>query len=271
MGASLPLLTRLRRIPRRCLNDLRIIRLLRNWQQVLLAEAENSAMSRLDFRNGVAIEAPATVSLAFLFHEIWINRTYTPPGYEIGPGEIVIDVGANIGVFSLFAATAAPGVKVFSYEPFAESVAWLQKNLAASGIRNVTVCPQAIAGEPGQRTLDVSSESWMSHSLSRAGGKGLTVECISLEGAFAANGLTHCDTLKLDCEGSEYEILESCSADFLASIKRIVGEYHVGPGHRGSGESLRAVLEDRGFRVDMLSPVQVDCGTFAATSRRPHS
>lgn len=262
-------LLRLSQIPRRVRSDLRIISLLKNWPAALSAELTGAPLRSLRMRNGVVIEAPATLDLAFLFHEIWVRRTYTFPGFEIQPGETVVDVGGNIGVFAAYAAKAARDVKVYSYEPFPGNVIWLRKNIAESKLTNVRVNMKAVAGESGHRTLHVNPERWIVHSLVREEGdqkQDITVECVTLAQVFDSNEIVNCDLLKLDCEGSEYEILMNSDANTLKRVRRIVGEYHEGPHIGKTGDDLRGFLESHSFRIDYFGQRETDSGIFYATN-----
>ena len=259
---------RLVRVPGRWWRDLRLIRLLQNWREVLAAELTGAGLKRLQLRNGVILNGPNTLDLAFLFQEIWVKQLYTPPGYEIRRGDTVIDVGANIGVFATYAATRAPGVKVYSYEPFPENVSWLRRNLAESRLANVQVHQQAVAGSSGARLLRVSLTNWGVHRLAEQGieGEGLQVSCVRLDEIINTNGVEQCALLKIDCEGGEYEILQNCAPDTLKRVRKIVIEYHEGPEHAGTGRELCRFLQSRSFRIDQFESAGVDSGYLSASS-----
>jgi FkbM family methyltransferase len=262
-------MARLARIPARCKRDVRLILMLKNWREALRAELTGAPLKRVKLRNGASLTAPDTLSLAFLFHEIWVQRTYTPPGFEIKRGDVVIDIGGNIGVFATYAATAAPDVRVYSYEPFPGNIEWLRRNIEQSGLSNVKVIEQAVGGGAGERTLHVNPESWIVHSLVRDEGSAagdVSVTCVTLDQVFEDNGIGACDLLKLDCEGSEYEILMGCRPETLRRVKRIVGEYHEGVSIGKTGQDLRRFLEANGFSIDYFGPMEVDSGIFYATN-----
>jgi FkbM family methyltransferase len=264
-------LARLSRLPQRARRDLRLIGLLTNWRDALASEVSGAPLKGLRLRNGVVLDSPGTLNLAFLFHEIWVREIYAPPGYEIGPGQSVIDVGANIGVFAAYAATRAPGVRVFAYEPFPGNVEWLRRNVGASGLaEKVSVRQEAVAGERGERVLHVNPESWIVHSLVRedaSASEEIAVTCVTLDDALDGNGIERCDLLKLDCEGSEYEILRGCTPAALARVGRIVGEYH--DGQYGTGEELCRFLESRSFRIDRFEQMDAGCGLICAANTAP--
>jgi FkbM family methyltransferase len=262
-------MSRLARIPQRVRRDLQLMKLLSNWREALSAELSGGRLKRLELRNGVVLNAPEALDLNFLFQEIWLRGIYSPPGFEIRSGDVVIDVGANIGVFAAFAASRAPGVRVYAYEPFPGNIEWLQRNMKESGLTNVNIRAQAMAGAQGERILHVHPEGWIFHSLVREGdggeGQDISVKCLTLDEALDAEGIAHCDLLKLDCEGSEYEILQGCSPAALQRVRRIVGEYH-DRGTLGTGESLCRFLESHSFRIDRFEPLDAGCGVLCATN-----
>src|SRR6267378_6461606 len=68
-------------------------------------------------------------------HEIWDDKLYFQEGVSILPGDIVFDVGANIGVFALCAAKQ--GAHVYAYEPIPATFELLQQNIHLHGLDNM--------------------------------------------------------------------------------------------------------------------------------------
>lgn len=66
----------------------------------------------------------------FLFKEIFADRRYLQNGITLSDGDVVFDVGANIGLFSLFCLDQA-AVKVYAFEPAPHCIACMRRNLAA--------------------------------------------------------------------------------------------------------------------------------------------
>jgi FkbM family methyltransferase len=164
---------------------------------------------------------------------------------------VVLDVGANIGTFSVLAARAAPGARIYSYEPGEDTCGLLRANLALNGVASrVRVHQQALAGRAGPVALFVPAPTALrSTQVGRAGpgDPSTTVEAVTLARAFEDNGLDRCDVLKMDCEGAEYEILAACPDDLFARIARIALEFHEwgGAHHR----QLVEILEGHAFGV----------------------
>ena len=69
-------------------------------------------------------------------HEIFVDKLYLQGGVSILPGDIVLDVGANIGVFTLFAAKQ--GAQVYAYEPVPPTFEVLQHNIRLHRLDSVT-------------------------------------------------------------------------------------------------------------------------------------
>jgi FkbM family methyltransferase len=135
----------------------------------------------------------------------------------------VLDLGANIGAFAVFAAQQ--GARVYSFEPEPSNYRLLFRNVPPS----VSTFDVAVTGRKERRRLFLRSSP--SHSLyeRRADESSLGVECIPLEVAIRRCDLEKVDLLKLDVEGSEYEILYSAS-DALLAVNEIRMEYHQLPG-----------------------------------------
>lgn len=252
-------------IHQRLLRDITVMRLLSNWREAIAAEIHNSRIYDLRLRNGVRLRSPAAIDLYFLFHEIWVAKIYTNGGYGISRGETVIDVGANIGVFTLLAAHAAPDVRVLAFEPFSENFEWLSSNVELSRARNVEMFRAAVAGKTGQRVLHVCDNNWIANAIADgATSPGTIVDAVSLEEVMERNRVVRCNLLKLDCEGSEFEILYNCPPAILRRIDRIVAEFHeCHVQHREAGE-LRAFLKAMSFNVEFFTKTSPESGHLRA-------
>lgn len=265
------LFSRLSRIPQRLYADFCLITLLNNWQEAIEAKLTGKSLQTLSFRNGIVLNGPTTISLAFLLQEIWIDKIYKYPGYHIKAGDVIIDIGANIGAFSTYAATQSSDVKVYAYEPFPQNVDWLRFNLKNSDLNNVAVFQQAVARSPGMRSLQVNRFSWICHSLiatEKLQEEDLKVQCITLDEIITENKIEKCDLLKLDCEGSEYEILEGSSLETLSKIKKIVCEYHTLNSQQKTGKYLVNFLQSRFFEVDKFYSFDDNSGIICAKNTK---
>jgi len=186
--------------------------------------------------------------------ETFIDAFYTRYGTPIHDGWQVIDIGAGIGDFSIFAAHNRPDAVVYAYEPFPESHRLLIENLSLNGIENVHPFQQAVWSCEDQLSLDVSAgEPLQIASQTTAGmheDDGLIkVGAISLEQVVDTHHLEQVDLLKLDCEGAEYEILFCTPASVFLRIDHIIMEYHDLDDERNHRKMI-SFLQEMGFSVN---------------------
>jgi len=200
--------------------------------------------------------------------ETFLDRFYERYGFAIRPDWNIIDIGAGIGEYTLYAALAQPGINLFSFEPYLESFVLMQENLGLNAVTNVQVFNDAIGAATGELILDLAGGEplqFQSH-LDKAVHieKGVTVNSISLVDALAKLGLESCDLLKLDCEGAEYPILFGAPRSALERVQRIVMEYHdnLTP---YTHTDLTSFLQERGFEVETFpNPVHSHLGYLRA-------
>jgi FkbM family methyltransferase len=216
-----------------------------NWAEVGANAWRGVETTALRLRNGVVIEGAPGALLVPLYKEIFYRDEYGLRADPLPAGAVVVDVGANIGVFALYAA-AAGASRVFAFEPFPDSFALLRRNAEHNRLASIVPRQLALAGESGTRSLFLAGR----HGTNSLFGDGaaVQVECRTLADVFAAEAIERCHFLKLDCEGAEYEILLAAPAAVLARIDRMALEYHDAKTAHTHGE-LRAYLEHHGFAV----------------------
>lgn len=126
------------------------------------------------------------------------------------PGDVFVDVGANIGYFSVIAAALlGPSGRVFAFEPEAGNFALLEQNLALNGCRhNVTAVPAALACDAGAGRLFMSEDNAGDHQLFASSGERRQQAVSLLNGSDYLRGrLTRLDLLKVDVQGAEYAVM----------------------------------------------------------------
>jgi len=163
---------------------------------------------------------------------------------------VVIDIGANIGTFTVWALRTLRSARVVAYEPESTNFALLTENIRLNKLEaQASAYKMAVGGEVGERSLAIAGESSGKNSLSFEIGDGAheTVLCTTLDAIFTDNAIAHCHCLKVDCEGAEYELLYGASKDTLAKIDMIILEYHGVTGH--DSKALKQYLREHGFSV----------------------
>ncbi|MFN8644862.1 MAG: FkbM family methyltransferase [Candidatus Binatia bacterium] len=196
-----------------------------NWFEVGVAALRGREVTRLRLRSGVEIESAPGALLVPLYKEIVYRDDYRLRRDPLPPAAVVVDVGANIGMFSLHVAAAGGAARVYAFEPFPESFALLKRNAERNRLDAIVPIPLAIAGQAGSRELHMQGRHGV-HSLYGTSGDAVRIECLTLADAFARWDIARCDFLKLDCEGAEYEILLGAPSDVYARIQRVALEYH---------------------------------------------
>jgi FkbM family methyltransferase len=179
--------------------------------------------------------------------EVYVHKVYDQKPVRVPPNGVVLDVGAHIGTFSLYAAKAYKAKKVYSFEPCPKNYATLKMNVQNNGLSNIVIpIPKAIDAQTGTRELFLDPRGDLFHSFYFSGQQTSTVkvECITLKQAIKENGIDHVDYLKMDCEGAEWEILETMDKETLSKISTIGMEYHLKP-----REDFVKLLDRLGFNV----------------------
>jgi FkbM family methyltransferase len=218
-----------------------------NWGAVSRAAWRGEEVTQLRLRNGLHVESAPGALLVPLYKEIVYKDDYRLRQQPLPRGAVVIDVGANIGMFSLHVAADHGAAAVYAFEPFADSFALLQRNAARNRLAAIVPVPLAIAGTAGARELRLQGRHGV-HSLYGGAGEAVRIDCITLADAFARFAIARCDFLKLDCEGAEYEILLATPSAVYARIARIALEYHDWITDHHHDELVRR-LTDEGFAV----------------------
>lgn len=169
----------------------------------------------------------------YIYNEVVVNNVYQFNSTY----KTVVDIGANVGIFSSFAAEK--GASVCAFEPEKESYRLLIKNTKGK----VKTFNYAI-GKKKKRKLFINETNSGGHSFYGSGNYQI-VDVITLNQSLLLSGFTVCDFLKVDCEGAEYEIFED--ARIFKKIKRISMEIH-----DGEQKALLKLLE-RYYSIDVFN------------------
>jgi FkbM family methyltransferase len=255
------------------LRALRYARRYRNWRELERARAAKRRPTRAVLRDGTTFEAPAGVNVLRVVTPVFHQHAYTPNGFTLGPDDAVVDVGANIGAFTVFAAQRTRG-RVLAVEPHPGNAAALRRNLLANSAARAQVAECAVADAPGTLPLFLG-RSGTTHQLFAAGkdagaGESIDVRVATLPGLLAEHGFERVDFLKLDCEGAEGLILPALPDELLRSIRTIALEFHddVSP---LAHDALAKLLETKGFRTAIAWDGHSANGMLFASRGASHS
>lgn len=121
---------------------------------------------------------------------------------HLRPGAVVLDIGANIGYYTLlFSQLAGKEGKVFAFEPEPRNLAILKRNIQINGLRNVVLVEKAVSNRAGRIQLHVSEENWGDHRAfsSDAGRRCVEVEAIRMDDFLSSQGVSP-DFIKMDIQ-----------------------------------------------------------------------
>lgn len=162
-------------------------------------------------------------------HDLW-RDTYGLTKVPFSPGDVVVDIGANIGMVSIYLALREPRIKIYAYEPVPENFRNLTQNLLLNDVKNVKALNFAVGAQRG--TLPM-----IAHMKSNTGGatsylhnmhlpehQNFLVRVATLNDVFETHPILRCRLLKIDAEGAEYDILYNFS--YWDRLEYLSGEFH---------------------------------------------
>jgi FkbM family methyltransferase len=210
-----------------------------------------------ELRNGTKVLGRSYALDGTVLNDVWLEESYDPNHFGVAfdwqSCRTIIDVGGNIGTFTLFAAWKAPAARIVALEPEPGNAAMWRKNVALNQLEHRTLLIEAgVGAQEGTAQLHVYDKNSGGHSLFQFTEKShpIPVKLHTLQHVFEEQHIQTCDFLKLDCEGGEYEALYGLKPDTLQSIRFIAVEYHhFSKDPRHTPEQLRAFLETHGFTV----------------------
>ncbi len=232
------------------------IRLFKNWW-VYLADRfsliQSKKIRHLSLRGGGRLIFRPTTFDGQIIFETFSSQEYLkkiPVSFK--DVKTVVDLGAQIGDFSLLAAQQFSKATVFAVEAVKENYDLLCQNISINHLeKNIVPLQIAIWSMSGETIL-------LSHHENNTGGhsavgmpntssfKSEEVKTISLDDFFKKNNIDICDLVKSDIEGAEYEVFMKASDKTLRAIRCITLEVHTVK-DRYYGDILVKFLESKGF------------------------
>ncbi|MFI1826478.1 FkbM family methyltransferase [Streptomyces sp. NPDC020412] len=219
---------------------------------------------------GFSVHAASSLDARFLYREIFHGGTYADVPLSDEP--FVVDVGANIGLFTLFVKQRRPRARVLAFEPLPELVAALRANAARFDLGDLSVHEVALGSEehaaatftcypllPSSSTLfpedqgrlkDVLGKSFPPRVVDRMfQGREVSVRVDRLSAHL--DGRRPVDLLKIDAVGSELAVLRGVDAHLHPLLRHVFIDVQ---DVNGRVDELRSVLAEMGMRSEVKVP-----------------
>lgn len=180
------------------------------------------------------------------FFEVFYERVYdsvlTPQ-----TGDIVIDVGAYVGMWTVRAALAVGrNGRVIAVEPSPHNQIWLRENTVGLP---VAVLPWIVSDRDGHEALYVAKATTCHSTVARQS-ESVVLPCRTIDTIVADEKLAKVDFIKVDAEGAELKVLRGAVMTLHSNdVKLSIASYHKLPGGVPAAPELIRFLEKHGFRV----------------------
>jgi FkbM family methyltransferase len=193
------------------------------------------------YRKGTADEAVIRHSFD---NDIFFSRVHE---YQPNEGDVIIDIGAHIGTFSILAASKVRCGKVHAIEASEDSYHLLKINVALNRSENIAFHHLAITDTEGVCTLHHDIGNWGHSTVKRLSNSSERVQSCTLSTFLEKNQIAKCQFMKLNCEGGEFPIILGASRDALRRFGIILILYHCDLWSNNTERDLIAHLESCGF------------------------
>jgi FkbM family methyltransferase len=206
-----------------------------------------------DSRSYKLLARPTTTSCAdlFILRDVLLTEAYKDVLPHLPRNIRLLDIGANLGSFTVWLHRTVGVRESFCFEPEPDSFRLLNFNLALNDCAMAKTLEFAIGGKSRTAKIALKENSPGGTSLyadysANPAAKEIRVVALEdwlrgVEGNF--------DLLKLDCEGSEWEILEHTQPSVFARFPVILAEAHNHPENRRPVSDLKAIIENLGYQT----------------------
>jgi FkbM family methyltransferase len=226
------------------------IKIIKNWPIFikLYFHKIKSEYVILETRKGIKIKLRVDSTDLMAFTNVWLVEEYQKTDSCIKNDDTIIDIGAHIGLFALYASQFCKAGKIFCFEPIKENFDMLISNIELNGITNVFATNTAVSADNNTVTIYLN-EDQAGHSMHHVSPKKIQTKSVSLKNIFDSNAIEKCDFLKMDCEGEEYSIMSALPDSYYSRIRKIFMEYHLADTRPQLLQNLISKLQTFAFKI----------------------
>lgn len=156
-------------------------------------------------------------------HEI--ENNYKLDDIPFRKGDFVLDIGAHVGLVSIYLAKKHPGITIHAYEPVPENFALLKHHVRLNNTPNVRPHKLAVTADGRNQEMVRGAHSGGATAFHEHEREPFIVRSTTVPKILKRYGIKNIRLLKLDCEGAEHEILAHANG-WLKHVKHIRGELH---------------------------------------------
>ncbi len=248
---------------------LNLFRNILNPQEYLFSKAKRKkkALNFTTKPNPINFDVPD--SLYQVFKEIFMQDVYDINELVsiLPKNPVIIDIGANAGFFNFILLSKIKEATIFAYEPLPSNVQYLKNVIQQNRTIQpfLTIKKAAVTGiekEYLELFMADNADSQVVASVFQnfaiENKTKIKVPCISLTQIIVSNNLNQVDLLKIDCEGSEYDILYNTPAAILTKAKHIALEVHNVDSKIFNFEAMKKYLESLNYSITAM-PINNFC------------
>ena len=228
--------------------------------------------------NGLEVSQQNRNESEFIYEQIFRDRVYLQHGVSLPADAVVFDVGANIGLFTLFVHQACAQAQVYAFEPIPMNFEKLKRNVERYGLTEETKLNQAGLSSASGDTEMMFYAGWSAASGAYADeredeeaarafllnrdpalaeyadeilegryrGERVTAKLRTVSEVMREDDIARIDLLKLDVEKSEWDVLLGIEEEDWPKIRQAVIEVHDLDGRM---DAMRELLARHGFEV----------------------
>ncbi|WP_017733229.1 FkbM family methyltransferase [Nafulsella turpanensis] len=234
-----------------------LLREVRNWPSYLLFKARSS-QDEDDFTFKFRNTSRLLVARRMLppFKEVFFDQVYLqgiPQEFFQKEDLTIIDIGANVGFFSLFMLFRHPKARVYAFEPMPYNFNKLAQYKEETKLDKLFPINKAVAGTAEKLSLNYAGNGSFTTMASIFSNQRkdqiLEVDATTLHQIAEEQQLSSIDFIKLDCEGAEYTILYNTPPSLFKKIKAMGIETHPGQDARENADALAVFLQEQGYQI----------------------
>lgn len=211
-----------------------------------LSQDRQSYLMKINFSGLEIFIRPLILSDIIMTTKVW--EPYVQKVFKPQKGDVVIDVGAHIGTYSIPKSIDVGNTgRIIACEPDKQNFTVLEKNVLINKLKNIVLIKKAIS-ETNKKIKLVSTKDPMLSTINEKESDGIIVDCTNLDSLISELNLDNVDWIKIDAEGHEISILYG-SKYILEKFKpKLIIETRV-----ENQNEMKKILEKYNYNIEYLS------------------